>query len=274
MLEGAGKGMLVPFALLVVMAASFGLVPAATPIFARAQQKNYTGRYVPTGLGLPFVLLTACAWLIAPPSIHGVPSSSPVVILLGFSLLGLVDDLLGTREHRGYKGHFRALMGGKLTTGGLKALGGGLLAVLASFPQAKGLWDGAAGALMVLLAANAINLVDLRPGRAGKAFVLLGIVLTAFRPEARWIAPLAAAVVGYLPWDLRGEVMMGDTGANPLGAVLGFACWSSLTGPPRIAVIAALLALNAAAERISFSQFIACHPFLDWLDKLGRDEGK
>ena len=121
---------------------------------------------------------------------------------------------------------------------------------------------------------TAINLVDLRPGRAGKAFVLLGIVLTAFRPEARWIAPLAAAVVGYLPWDLRGEVMMGDTGANPLGAVLGFACWSSLTGPPRIAVIAALLALNAAAERISFSQFIACHPFLDWLDKLGRDEGK
>lgn len=253
--------------LLIPMAASFVLVPVLTPIFAPGGQKNYTGRPIPTGMGLAFALAAAGTWL-------ALSLALPVIVLLGFALLGLVDDLLGSRTHRGYRGHFRAWLGGQPTTGGLKAALGGVWAVLVSLQHSQALWDVLQSAGLIVLAANVINLLDVRPGRAGKGFLIAALPLVLLRPQARWLLPLAAGLVGYLPWDLQGQVMMGDTGANPLGAALGYALATTLAGWPRLVALGILFGLNAAAERISFSQLIEGHLLLDWMDKLGRDDWK
>ena len=258
--------------LFAVMAVSYWLVPALTPIFTSARQKNYTGRLVPTGLGLAFVFSASGAWLLWPPLTQGQPSALPVAILLGFALFGLVDDILGSGQHRGFRGHLQAALGGKVTTGSLKALGGGLLALLVGLWGGGGLVNAVVTALLIVLTANLINLLDLRPGRAGKAFVILALATAAVSPRARWLLFLIAGVVGYLPWDLQAAVMMGDTGANPLGAALGFALAESLAGWPRLVGLGVLVVVNLAAERLSFSQLIASQPVLNRLDKLGRDE--
>jgi len=259
--------------LLALMAASFGLVSALTPIFALHSKKNYTGRLAPTGLGLSFVLPTAGVWLAAPPTAAGVPGLILPFLLVWFALLGLVDDLAGDGQYRGYRGHLRALLRGQLSTGGLKAAGGAAAACLVGRYYGHTVWDGAVAALIIVFSANLINLMDLRPGRAGKAFVILALLIAAVQPSSRWLLPLVAAVVGYLPWDLSGRVMMGDTGSNPLGALWGAAGAAALSGWPRLALLAALALLNAAAERVSFSQIIAEQPLLTWLDKLGRSDG-
>jgi UDP-GlcNAc:undecaprenyl-phosphate GlcNAc-1-phosphate transferase len=78
------------------------------------------------------------------------------------------------------------------------------------------------------------------------------------------------AVMGFLPWDLRRAVMMGDAGSNRLGAVLGLACVLALPLTARILLVLVLLALNILSERISFSKVIESNPVLSYLDKLGR----
>ena len=124
---------------------------------------------------------------------------------------------------------------------------------------------------LVALAANFLNLLDLRPGRAGKAFLLLGLPLHFLAADP---APPAGAIPGgggYLPWDLRRRAMMGDTGANPLGAALGLMAAGSLT----LGVKAVLLAAFGwpellLSERISFSELIEGSRILHFLDQLGR----
>ena len=59
-----------------------------------------------------------------------------------------------------------------------------------------------------------------------------------------------------LPWDSE-KAMMGDTGANALGAALEFCNGSFITCLAQIAVLLALAFLNLASERVSFSRIIA-----------------
>ena len=64
--------------------------------------------------------------------------------------------------------------------------------------------------------------------------------------------------------------MLGDAGANALGALLGAAAAASLPRPGRAAVLAGVVALTAASEKISFTKVIRRTPPLHWLDMLGR----
>jgi UDP-GlcNAc:undecaprenyl-phosphate/decaprenyl-phosphate GlcNAc-1-phosphate transferase len=68
-------------------------------------------------------------------------------------------------------------------------------------------------------------------------------------------------------------LMLGDTGANPLGAYLGLALALWLPLPAQWAAVAALLALHVYAERGSLTRLIARVRVLAWLDGLGRGEG-
>jgi hypothetical protein len=63
--------------------------------------------------------------------------------------------------------------------------------------------------------------------------------------------------------------MLGDCGANALGATLGAAAMG-LSRPARIALLTVITGLTAASERVSFTQVIARTPALNWLDMLGR----
>jgi hypothetical protein len=161
--------------------------------------------------------------------------------------LGLADDLWSGPE-RGFLGHLRS---GR-TTGILKLVGIPLVGLLATRKIS--------GALLVGLAANVVNQLDTRPGRALKAY-LIGALATG--------APVRKAVL-LLPYDLRENVMLGDAGANALGAMLGLSSVSRLTGRSRWLVIGALAGLTLLGERRSLGELIERTPGLRTLDRLGR----
>jgi hypothetical protein len=64
--------------------------------------------------------------------------------------------------------------------------------------------------------------------------------------------------------------MLGDAGANPLGALLGLGLAWSLPFTWDWTAIGVLLALNLASERWSYSEFVSRTKSLRWIDELGR----
>jgi Glycosyl transferase family 2 len=165
--------------------------------------------------------------------------------------VGLADDLWSGPE-RGFRAHLRA----GVTTGTLKAV---------AIPV-WGLWRtrSLSGAVLIGLSANVLNQLDTRPGRALKAFALGSLLLG--RPTGR---ALAVAVL-IAPYDLREMTMLGDAGANALGALLGWKSVEGNTGARRYAVIGVLAALTVLGERRSLGRLIERTPGLRELDALGR----
>ena len=161
--------------------------------------------------------------------------------------LGLADDLWGGEE-RGFRGH----LGRRRTTGVLKLLGIPLVGLLAT--------RRVSGALLVGLAANFLNQLDTRPGRALKAYLLAAPLADA---------PVGAAVI-LAPYDLREMAMLGDSGANALGAMLGLSSVSRLTERGRWVAIGALAGLTALGETRSLGELIERTPLLRRVDALGR----
>ena len=151
------------------------------------------------------------------------PALGVVLAALAFGLLGLLDDLVEETGVRGFRGHLGALRGGRLSGGGAKLLGGLLAALLVATLAVGGdWWQVLLGAVVVASAANVANLFDLRPGRAAKVFLPLWLLGCLLDPTAgAWSAGMAGAALACLPLDLREEGMLGDSGANALGAVVG-----------------------------------------------------
>jgi hypothetical protein len=155
----------------------------------------------------------------------------------------------------------------------LKAAGSLGLALFAmSFEGlSKPRWLLAVGVLV--LATNVFNLLDLRPGRAIKAFVLLGAGLTLGSLDARplWSIGLfaAPALVAGL-YDLRERAMLGDTGANLLGALAGLWLVLTLSGTGQLIALALLVAITLYGELRSISGFVERTPGLRALDSFGR----
>jgi hypothetical protein len=116
------------------------------------------------------------------------------------------------------------------------------------------------GALLVGLAANAVNQLDTKPGRALKAYALGALPLRA---------PLLPAVI-LAPYDLREMAMLGDSGSNALGALLGLSSVDRFTGRSRWLAIGALAGLNLLGDRISLGDAVERSPYLSRLDRLGR----
>jgi UDP-N-acetylmuramyl pentapeptide phosphotransferase/UDP-N-acetylglucosamine-1-phosphate transferase len=265
------------------VAVRFLIVAAHQVIAAPALQRvNYRGRAIPVVGG---VLIVAAALIVEAGRATlgavglgdepGLNLARPLVLLVcfGFGMLGLMDDVLGTGEDRGFRGHLRALSQGRVTTGLLKLVGGaGIAIVVAAEP---GFITGKrviADALLIALAANLGNLFDRAPGRTIKvALVTYVPVAVALGTGAVGIAvaPVMGAALGVLPEDLREHLMLGDTGANVLGAVLGVAVVLDTSRATRNVVIVALIVLNLAAEFVSFSRLIDRVPPLRWFDRLG-----
>lgn len=202
--------------------------------------------------------------------------SLPVAIAgLGSGVVGAYDDLYGTTQAKGFRGHLRALRSGELTSGTIKVLGVGCSAAVAAVliqrarPGCPKLicraLDGFFDTALIAATANLTNLFDLRPGRAAKAVILLGTGLFGFGA-----APTVGAAAGSLPTDLAARSMLGDCGANALGAAVGTAAAQSLPRRFRLLVLGAVVALNVASERVSFTEVIERSPLLLRLDQLGR----
>ena len=84
------------------------------------------------------------------------------------------------------------------------------------------------------------------------------------------MAAPAGAAIALLPDDLAERAMLGDAGANALGALLGTAAAATLPRRARLAALAAVVGLTAASEVVSFTKVIERTPPLRWLDMLGR----
>jgi UDP-GlcNAc:undecaprenyl-phosphate/decaprenyl-phosphate GlcNAc-1-phosphate transferase len=197
--------------------------------------------------------------------------------LLGLAFLGFLDDSLGGGEAattpRGWRGHARALREGRLSTGAIKAIGA--LALAAYVVSGRGLESGRylADVALLILATNAFNLLDLRPGRAEKGLALLGAGLCI---GAWTIAPLellgifAGPVLVGAWFTLRERAMLGDTGSNLVGAIAGIWLLATLGGTGRLVALSALVALTLYGELRSISKAVESVPPLRWLDSLGR----
>ncbi len=264
--------------------AAFLLERACAEVLAHPslQRENYRGHRLPTAGGLVIVLAvlvveavrTALAEFgVGEELSDSLLRSMVLFACFAFALLGLVDDLLGG-EDRGFRGHLRALVQGRLTTGAIKLFGGGVVAIVLT--AAPGEVSGRrllADAALVALAANLGNLLDRAPGRTIKvglvAYVPLALA-AGTSPVGLAVASVVGAAAGLLHADLRERLMLGDTGANLLGAVLGLAVVLETSRPVRTIVLVALVLLNLASERVSFSKVIARTPGLRHADLLGR----
>jgi UDP-N-acetylmuramyl pentapeptide phosphotransferase/UDP-N-acetylglucosamine-1-phosphate transferase len=186
--------------------------------------------------------------------------------------LGALDDHAGTTTTKGLAGHLGALARGEVTTGALKIAGLALTGIVGTALVDRrrggaGVFSTLFGGAVVAGAANAVNLFDLRPGRALKVAMAAAVPFGASTAAAPTVLGASAAVVGD---DLAARSMLGDTGANAAGALVGLALVerTGLTG--RAVSLAALAALTIASERVSFTQVIERSPVLRRLDEWGR----
>jgi UDP-N-acetylmuramyl pentapeptide phosphotransferase/UDP-N-acetylglucosamine-1-phosphate transferase len=191
--------------------------------------------------------------------------------------VGAHDDLKGSSTTKGIRGHIGALRHGEVTSGAVKIGVIGLtgLVAAAALRRERGQPDSLTGTLLdgALIAgtANLLNLLDLRPGRALKvALATAPIAASAAPASSGLIAPTAGAGAAALPDDLAGKSMMGDCGANTLGAALGCALVEGTSAPARRLLLGGVVGLTLLSERVSFSAVIESTPWLRRLDELGR----
>lgn len=263
----------------------------------RWSRTNHRGEPV-TLLEGPVYSAAAATGLLVAPALPPRVRTAGVLAALGAGAFGVYDDLYGNADRRGIRGHLTALARGEVTTGGVKLVGIGAVGVLGgALARRDGrTLDKALAAVIIAGAANAVNLLDLRPGRAIKGAAIAagpGVLRRALAARsggaARGAGPgtgsggphraaantLAGAGLGaalaLLPEDLGESAMLGDAGANALGALLGTACAFGAPSTKDLAWrAAAVTAVNLASERVSFTKVIAACPPLDALDTWGR----
>ena len=200
-------------------------------------------------------------------------ASAALAVAVAAGALGALDDLAGGASDKGLKGHLGALTRGEVTTGTVKIVGLGVTGLLgaaladARRPTRPGALATLVGGAGVAGAANAVNLFDLRPGRALKVTAAAGLPLVGSAPAAAAVG----ASLGVVRDDLRATSMLGDTGANAAGALVGLALVERTGLLGRAVALAGLAALTLASERVSFTRVIEAHPVLRGLDEWGRE---
>lgn len=239
----------------------------------RWRRTNHRGEPVTLAEG-PAVAAGTLAGLLVTPGLPFAVRASGVLAVGGSSVLGAVDDLTGDTAVKGLRGHLGALRHGEVTTGAVKL--GGLAGVgLVSGTLARrgrgGLVDAVLAGMLVAGAANLANLFDLRPGRATKVYLASSgpALLAPGVPGAVLAAPTGAASA-LLADDLGERAMLGDTGANALGAAWGVAAASALSRRGLLVATAVVGGLTLASEKVSFSRVIESTPGVRALDLLGR----
>ena len=257
-------------------------------------RENYRGRVLPAAAGMRdrVAALLALAPLAALDELADADRCGPIsrdalVYVLGVAMLGLLDDLLGGRAPAGAadvptrraagaatRGPPRA---GSLSTGVLKALGALGLALYVLSGQGHSAGEYLVGAGVLVLATNLFNLLDLRPGRAGKALVALGVALTiatvghAARSDARPVRRARAGAAAVRParaGDARGRGLERARRRSP-------GIWLVLTlgTEGEVVALGVLALITLYGEFRSISALVERNPLLRWLDSLGRTGG-
>ena len=197
----------------------------------------------------------------------------------GGGAAGLYDDLADetaeNKSTKGFKGHLGALREGRLSPGLVKMFALIATGLVAAKPR-RDLVGWVVHAGVIAGGANLVNLLDLRPGRALKLGAVVagaglapGTTICA-RTTRRMVALNAAATAASLPTDLTERTMLGDTGANALGAAV-FATWAQgRSTRARLLALTLIAAATLLSEKVSFSKIIENTPPLKAWDDWGR----
>lgn len=235
------------------------------------ERTNHRGDPVSLAEG-PAVAVGSLAGLLLAP--RAAPRGASVLGVAAASGLGALDDLTGATDVKGLRGHLTALRHGQVTTGAVKLFGlaaAGLVAGALARKGRGGVLDATLAGGVVAGSANLANLFDLRPGRASKVFLGASaptlLVGGAFGDVVSAPVGATGALLGD---DLAERSMLGDTGANALGAAWGVGAAASMTRSQLATTLAGIVALTVLSERVSFSEVIEQTPPLRYLDGLGR----
>lgn len=185
----------------------------------------------PTMGGL-IVLVGAMAGMLLSPLLANMPSTAsqgmtPLLLLLvGFGLIGFVDDFVVPRMPAGKRG-----LGWKQKLLMEIAVAAGAMAM----GQAHGVWPIAVGTFLILFFSNAYNFSDGLDGLAGSLWIGLSVGILLMSPGPAVAVTVIAILGGVLSFLFLNappaRVFMGDVGSLPLGAVLGYAVFTMLFPP-------------------------------------------
>lgn len=250
--------------------------------------RNFEGKTLPVAGVLP-----ALAWAVslavgtALLAVFGIVSpliaqsvAACVAALCLSAIAGLLDDVCPVPE-KGFRGHLMALARGRVTPGFVKLAVVGIGSALVAAHSGRGLFEFAVDTVTIALTANAINLFDLRPGRAVKVVLAgEGVALTLACVTRAHAGTAVAVVLGaagliplgvFLGLDLKKKAILGDSGANPAGVGLGAGFAFALSGNiyAKLALLALVFGVNVFAEMGSITKVIEGNRVLKALDELG-----
>lgn len=213
------------FHILIVLGGGIWLLPHCL-LFLRAHgriEQSYNGSHLPSGLGVFVAVLMWLQELLLSLYAAQFPESARLaalqtdyeVYMLASTLIfsvGWMDDTIGHKGVKGVKGHWKYGMAQRtLSMGMVKALGTAVASVWVLLKMEQGtlvLIPIIVKLLLTLLMTNSVNLLDVRPGRALKAFLILAIIVITTIESFEALLLMLPVLVGALllfPHDLRGE---------------------------------------------------------------------
>lgn len=250
---------------------------------------NYKNEMIPVGMGivfLPMIIINSIIlgfvtlnniWFVSSTNYNLNIVWLLCLALYIFSMMamffaGALDDLIGNRNVSGLKGHFKSLFKGELTTGGFKALFGGFVGLVVSVCISSSIVDIIVNTLIIALSTNLMNLFDLRPGRAIKAYLVIMIPIYITLTGYTKVFPLLILpnVLAYFNTDLKARGMMGDTGSNVLGISIGVLMALGYGIKVRLAWLVFLILMHLITEKFSLTKIIEKNRVLKFIDNLGR----
>lgn len=239
-------------------------------------KENYAGRSISSLGGLVFataLLIGAVASTFFTTVGSTIAFSRTVIILiLGFGLIGFLDDVLGDKSKQGFKGHISSLLNGKITTGTIKLFGGPAVVFLAlsNGIDSRGYIPVFIDVIAICLIANFFNLLDLAPGRCTKYSLVAFIAIAIVAPHVEFQYFIVGVAALCFVLDVREQFMLGDIGANIIGAIVGLFAVSALSDRNALILLCVALLLNIVSEFISYSRIISRVVPLRYFDYLGQ----
>jgi len=235
-------------------------------------KRNYSNECIVTSMGIAMLfpcLVGVLPFMTTRPNEYAVVY---VAVIALTCLLGFIDDLLGNSGTKGIKANFKTIGAKRCTTGWIKIILGVITGLIVSVQSHAEMLVWPLYTMLFALLMNFINLVDLRPGRAMKVSMLVGIILLFMSGFGSvWIlVPVMITISIFIGGELREKYMMGDAGSNLLGGILGFYAAQELKVFFAAIVFAILLIIHIYAEYRSISLYIETNKFLKFIDCLGR----
>ncbi|HGL6486921.1 TPA: glycosyl transferase, partial [Clostridioides difficile] len=144
--------------------------------------------------------------------------------------------------------------------------------LIVSVAISKDIIDIIVNTLIIALSTNLMNLLDLRPGRAIKAYLFIMVIIFLTLTGFVQVLPLLIVpnVLAYFNYDLKARAMMGDTGSNVLGISIGMLISFGYPFNIRLGWLIFVVIMHIFTEKYSLTKIIEKNKLLNFIDKLGR----